>query len=447
MSSLKPIGSEKLKGQDKISRILEISKFKENIPNSINEQSRSEYSIDLSDGNNYQIVKEKQGYIIKRAISESTTEYIEPMKNRKYYSSYSQAFKRLNLLASELNRLNENSEGVSLFGEQKKFTLKTPKPKMDQVPDSPPPLPEPQLSPSPTGDMGGMEDLPMPAGDEMGGMEDLPMPSGDEMGGDMGGGDTDLNFDGGDMGGGNEGEGEVTFKTIQKLTGKLTQKIRALTQEEGITSENIKYVINMIISSFDLESLSEEDREDIVSRLEGDYEENMGGDETMGSLDFDDEMPQGDMGQQGDEMPQGEMEESWGTVARIAAPMATSYISSKMRNRNEEEMEEDYGVGAILDSIFSESKVDQVISKYFEYTKKELNENKAKKIEKDISNFSHKITEIDRLSKTKLQKERAEQFVLRNPEYTLVGLTNKKNLVFEHKNSQRKITPNGRIIV
>jgi hypothetical protein len=65
---------------------------------------------------------------IKKTISESETDYIEPMRNRKYYSSYSQAFKRLNLVAGELNRLNENEEGVSLYGEQKKFTLKTPRP-------------------------------------------------------------------------------------------------------------------------------------------------------------------------------------------------------------------------------------------------------------------------------------------------------------------------------
>ena len=126
MADLKPIGSEKLTGQEKINRILEIARFKEVIPNHINENSRSEYSINLADGNNYQIVKEKSGYIIKKTISESSTDYIEPMKNRKYYSSYSQALKRLNLMAKESNRLHENDEGISLFGEQKKFVLKTP---------------------------------------------------------------------------------------------------------------------------------------------------------------------------------------------------------------------------------------------------------------------------------------------------------------------------------
>jgi hypothetical protein len=416
MSSLKPIGSEKLKGQEKINRILEISKFNENIPNSINEQSRSEYSINMSDGNNYQIVKEKQGYIIKRTISESVSEYIEPMKNRKYYSSYSQAFKRLNLLATELNRLNENKEGVSLFGEQKKFTLKTPKPKMDaapQVPDSPPPLPEPELPPNPVANNAGVAgDLPIPDDlnlgmDDSEGMDDL------EGMGDMGdmGGDEDLSLDTG-----KEDEGKVTFKSIQKLTGKLTQKVRTLTQEDGMTSEDIKYVINMVISSFDLNSLSDEDKEDIMSKLEGGDE---GEDESMGSLDFEG----GDEG--GDNL------DFEGGDAEMGEP----------------EVEEDYGVGAILDSIFSESKVDKVISNYFEFSKKELKEENNKKIVKDIANFTNKISEIKRLSETRAQKERAENFVMRNPEFKLIGLTNKKNLVFEHKNSQRKITPTGRIII
>ena len=79
----------------------------------------SEYSINLVDGNQYQIVKEKMGYIIKKNINESDVDYIEPMKNRKYYSSYSQAFKRMNLIDKELNTLFENENGTSLFNENK----------------------------------------------------------------------------------------------------------------------------------------------------------------------------------------------------------------------------------------------------------------------------------------------------------------------------------------
>ena len=40
------------------------------------------------------------------------------MKGRKYYRSYSEAMKRLNLTAAEINRLHGNEEGIALIGEQ-----------------------------------------------------------------------------------------------------------------------------------------------------------------------------------------------------------------------------------------------------------------------------------------------------------------------------------------
>jgi len=259
MADLKPLGSEKLTGQDKLKRIMEIARFNEVIPSNINETARSEYSISLADGNKYEIVKERQGYIIKKTISESETDYIEPMKNRKYYSSYSQALKRLNLVAGELNRVNENEEEVSLYGEQKKFTLKTPKPAAEpmpapaaEVPSVPPPVPAPALPPSPSPEM----DM---------GMEDMGMEPEAEV--DV---DATMDVEAPEMG---DGEQVVTFKTIQKLTGKLTQKIRTLDTDQGMTSEDIKYVINMVLSSLDLKALSEEDREDILSKFEDESED------------------------------------------------------------------------------------------------------------------------------------------------------------------------------
>ena len=57
MADLKPIGSEKLTGQDKLNRIMEIARFKEATTKTINENATSEYSISLADGNNYQIFR------------------------------------------------------------------------------------------------------------------------------------------------------------------------------------------------------------------------------------------------------------------------------------------------------------------------------------------------------------------------------------------------------
>ena len=407
MSGLKPIGSEKLTGQDKINRIMEIARFNETIPQVINETAKSEYSISLADGNKYEIVRERQGYIIKKTISESETEYIEPMKNRKNYSSYSQAFKRLNLVAGELNRINENEEGVSLYGEQKKFTLKTPKPATPEseapaVPAAPPAVPSPELPPSP---MDGVEDMGM---EDMG-MEDMgtESPEVDDV-------DVDIDVDteeGGE-------EEQVSFKSIQKLTGKLTQKIRTLESQEGMTSEDIKYVINMVLSSFDLNSLSEEDKEDIMSKFEEESED-LGGDDMDGEDMTDDT-----------------------EVEDIQADMDVPVEGYEME-------EGDYGSGAIFDSIFGESKVDKVISKYFEVTKKEIREGKEKQVQKTLNKktqVKQLMESVSKMTTTIEQELSAEKFLKENANSNFVGITNKKNLVFETKKGQVKITPNGEII-
>jgi len=409
MGDLKPLGSEKLTGQDKIKRIMEIARFNEVIPTNINETARSEYSISLADGNRYEIVKERQGYIIKKTISESETDYIEPMKNRKYYSSYSQAFKRLNLVAGELNRINENEDGVSLYGEQKKFTLKTPKPAeapapAAEVPATPPPVPAPALPPSPSAEM--------PAGDDMGmGMEDMGMAPEAEV-------EVDATMD---VESPETGEEEtVSFRTIQKLTGKLTQKIRTLDTQEGMTSEDIKYVINMVLSSLDLKSLSEEDKEDIMGKFDEESED-LGGDD-MGGLDMTDDSE----------------------VEDIQADMDVPVEGYEM---GEEDM--DYGNGAIFDSIFGESSVDKVISKYFEISKKEILESKEKHSQKKrsvISQSKKQMEEVIRLSETIEQELTAKKFLNENSNAKIVGLTNKKNLVFENKGKQIKISPEGLLV-
>ena len=409
MGDLKPLGSEKLQGQDKIKRIIEISRYNETKPSNINETSKSEYGISLADGNEYQIVKERLGYIIKKTISESEVDYIEPMKNRKYYSSYGQALKRLNLLTKEVNRLTENEEGTSLFGEQKKFVLKTPKSAPSEEPSeptppppaAPPSVPTPELPPSPDATPPSPEGAEIPT-DDMGG----DMPDMEDMGGE-------------DMPnmGGKGGEEEVTFKMIQKLTGKLTQKMREFDTEKGLTSENIKYVINMVLSAADLTALSEEDKEDIISKFE--EEEGMGGmgDDEIG--DETDSMPDfGDMG--GDEVsaePEGEMGESLH--------------------------------GSIFDSIFGESKIDKVISKYFQVSNKErrmIKESQQKRKLVYKSDAKRKMKDVIKLSETIEQELASQKFLEENRSFVFIGKTNRKNLIFENKNKQIKISPEGFIL-
>lgn len=411
MADLKPLGSEKLEGQDKIRRIMEIARFNEALPELVNETAKSQYSVSLADGNNYEIVKERQGYIIKKTISESETDYIEPMKNRKYYNSYSQALKRLNLLAGELNRVNENEEEVSLYGEQKKFVLKTPKPEVEPpaapavpAPVAPPAVPSPELPPS-----------PVPSGDEGGDVEDMSVDMDAE--GDMGGEEISMDAEMDTEMDSEPSEEQVTFKTIQKLTGKLTQKIRVLDNEEGMTSEDIKYVINMVLSSLNLGELSEEDKEDIMSKFEGESED-LGADDMDGADMTDDT-----------------------EVEDIQSDMDVEI------DQTQPEMGESNG--AIFDSIFKESKVDKVISKYFEVSKKEIlesRERKANKQQQIKESVKTKMKDVVKMTETFEQELAAKKFLEENINFQFVGITNKKNLVFENKTKQVKISPEGLVI-
>ena len=306
MGKLKPIGSEKLEGLEKIQRIMEIARYKENIPNSINEVNSNHYNIKLVDGNTYHIEKEKNGYVIKRTVNEGQLDYIEPMKNRKYYQSYSQALKRLNLITKEVNTLSGNEEGVSLFSEQKKFVLKTPKPET-------PPAPAPEPAPAPA---------PMPSPEPMAGTETTPdmgmgseMPTDDMPDDDMGMGEPSDDMPDDDMGMDEpsddmpEEDGIVSFKTIQKLTGKLGQKLRKINQsEEPISSDDTKYVINSILSALDLSVLSDEDVEEIIGRMEdSDFESEEDSDMEEPSDDMEPEEPE--MEEPMPELPEGEMTE------------------------------------------------------------------------------------------------------------------------------------------
>jgi len=426
MADLKPIGSEKLTGESKIKRILEISRYKENIPNNINETTRTEYSKVLSDGKEYEIVKEKMGYVIKKRVDESY-DYIEPMKNRKHYNSYSAALKRLNLIAKEVNRLSENEEETPLFnlGEQKRFTLKTPKP---QLPPPAPATDQPVASsemPVPMGDVTSADDMPPVDMSQNMGSEETPMPDmGSEMpdmGGempDMGGEMPDMGGEMPDMGGGKE---EVTFRTIQKLTGKLGQKLRMLDDTIGMTSEDVKYVLNSILSAVDLSKLEDEDREDILAKFEEDYDEDMMGSEDMGSED---------MGDQIDVDTEVDIEEP-----TMAAP----------KEEFDEETEEGMirkKIGSIMDSVFTESEVEKLLSQYYR-----VNENEKKLKEKRVSEYRKVVlNQVKQLAETKKQQDSAEFIITETKGFKFKGKTNLKNLVFENNGEILKIDLDGQFL-
>ena len=240
----------------------------------------------------------------------------------------------------------------------------------------------------------------------------------------------------------------VTFKSIQKLTGKLTQKIRTLDSEEGMTSENIKYVINMVLSSFDLSELTEEDREDILSKFEEETED-LGGDDMDGE-DLTDDSEVEDIQADMDIPMEGDMEEGYeyDDVDDVNPDDVfddqESYKFSKFKKSKSE-----LGNGAIFDSIFGESKVDKVLSKYFEVSKKEIVESRQKTEEKKtrtITEVRKQMKSVIKLTETIEQELASQKFLEENSGAKIVGKTNKNNLVFENKGKEIKITPEGLLV-
>jgi hypothetical protein len=470
MADLKPLGSEKLQGMDKIRRILEISRYKETTPRNenINESAGStEYTTKLSDGFYYGIVKENRGYILMHGVEPNQLTYMDELLERKHYPSYSQALKRLNIIASEVNRNTGYSYGTPLIGEQsepkKKFILKTPKPKSGgDLPAPPadlgapaPPAPPADLGapapPAPPADLGvpALPDMGMPPAPDlgmppMGGEEGAPAPDlgippmgGEEgapapdlgappMGGEEGLPDLGMPPMGGEEGapapdlgmppmGGEEGEegGPVGLKTIQKLTGRLSQKIRSFDKDKGMDSQDIKYVVNSILSAIDLSKLDEDDKEDILDKFDSfeDYGTGEDGDLELGG---DDDFGMG--------LPMGGEPEGLGGEELPAPPP---------------------------EETFAESRVEKVLTKYFKITENEkpILEEKRKK---DFINEKLKTVkinnEITNLSETRKQEMIAKKLFSENSNIKFVGKTNKENLVFTLNGKQIKVTPNGRVI-
>lgn len=498
MSGIRPIGSEKLQGMDKIKRIMEIARFNENIPQSINETAKSEYKITLADGNTYEIVKERQGYIIKSTMNESESEYIEPIRERKYFSSYSQALKRMNLMAKELNELHGNDEGISLIGEQKKkFILKntkkkatkspegeTPTPSVEPAPMAPPPVDSGSAMPPPPTDSEstlppapGEMDSTMPPSDMGGG--DMPPPPSDMGSGempapsDMGGEEMPSSDMGGEMPepmgdeestGGGKTRKMSDFKRIQILVGKLAQKIRTYEESDDLSPKDIKYIINSILSAIDVQALDEDDIEQIISKLEGEDEDEEGG----GTEDVSDEEEVVNDG--------GEMDEEYSNYGKsindYLRAAVTSTLSSKLKEsddfdidntednfmkfyekRNQkgsevsiEDLEdsdtdtEDFKIRRAMKrrpsnshyhfnrGTYNESKIDKILMGYFK-----LNENEIKQ-------------KYSRLVESDFQMRSLSSFLNENPNSTYMGKTTKGNLIFKNGNKEVKITKSGTLI-
>ena len=242
MADLKPVGSEKLSGDDKLKRILELTYYK----NSNNKASKPspEMVTESKTGGVYGIVKEKDGYYVKRGLNESSLDYIGGMfmKNKNKFSSYAEALKRLELI-----------KGQEELQEATKYVLKT-KPSQEEAPVAEPSMDLPPAAPEEPA-----AELPPPAPE---GEMDAPIaPEEPSMDSEM-------------EPSSEEGKRSDYMAEVQKFAGKLGQELRD--QKEKMESDDIKYVLNMIISAVDLDKLDLEDLEEIGKKFEREEDEMSG---------------------------------------------------------------------------------------------------------------------------------------------------------------------------
>ena len=288
----KIVNPKTLKGQDKVNRMLDLM----GKMNTLNEsKSFSELEL-IKKGPNgivYGIVRENHDYFIKTSnkpygkfLSEDF-QYIGGLQNKgtEKYHSYAEALKHLNIKFDMLNEsygieYNVNifeSDGNAIAGgagfgfvlekeeeiildnqiEEEKKVLKV------DAPASATPAAAPAASTPEAPVEDDVED------DEFGFSDEDAEDLGDDTE------DTEDTDTTGDEGTEDLGDDEMT-KKIQKLTGKIGQMLR---DSEDVDPKLEKYVINSIISALHLDEMDEGDKEDIISKFEGEEEEDSFGSE------------------------------------------------------------------------------------------------------------------------------------------------------------------------
>lgn len=249
MGEYKPLGSEKLNADDKLKRILQLTYYNQNNKKSSTKPELVKESIS---GKVYGIVKEKDGYYVKMGLNEQSLDYIGGlfMKNKNRFSSYAEALKRLELMRGEDFRLNEATKYVLKKSDTNEQDLPpdfsapapeaAPAPAPVPAPDFSAPAPEAAPAPAPAPEAA----APVDASTEQ------PSAEGQATGG--------------------EAKRSDYMAEVQKFAGKLGQELRD--QKEKMEGDDIKYVLNMVISAVDLDKLEAGDLEEIGKKFERDEE-------------------------------------------------------------------------------------------------------------------------------------------------------------------------------
>ena len=264
-----------------------------------------------------------------------------------------------------------------------------------------------------------------------------------------------------------EDEG-VNFKMIQKLTGKLAQKIRTFMEDEEneMSSKDIKYVINSIVSAIDLDALEDDDLDEIISKLEGEEEEEEG--EEIPSSE-EGGMPSPEEGGMPSPAPAPPAPPAGGEVAEYGDIESGEEFVDDIFSE-EEDFEDNYGgshgyrgrkhrftelgedesgaVEGMIEGLFSESRVDNILKKYFKVDERERTLLEEKKKQKLITTekINKTTVKIKNLSETVAQEISASKLMRKYPNLKLIGKSQQNNIIFESNNKRIKVTPKGSIL-
>ena len=412
MSDLRPIGSEKLPIEDKIKRIMEIARYGETPKNTDYHIKTTEYQKKAADGMTYAVVKEKDGYYIKSGLNEGLLDYADGIANKKKnrFRSYSSAIKRINLILKPINEQYNGGYGDPVFeqdeGGEEKFVLKV------DTPDEEIDMGDEEI------DMGDEEidmgDEEMDTEDDMDLEDDMEDDMEDEMDIEDDEMETELDTD------------IPSMKSIQKLTGKLGQKLRDA--EEELDSESIKYVLNSVISAVNIENLDDEDMEDIMDRFEIDEDEY--------GMEDDIEITDDEFGGEED-VDMGDEEMEMGDEEMEMGDEDIEVEDEEIQLEDEDPMTESIS-----------KKVNKTLKKYFKQSKNEkvLKENRTKKYIKSKIHESKNIRQIKKVSKSIEQELKATYIIKENKNLTFLGSTKKGTLVFDNNNHRIGVTPRGKVI-
>jgi hypothetical protein len=234
MDSIRAVGSELLQGQEKHNRLIELMGIKKTVNESKKSVNNEDYIIHAADGKSYGIFRENKNFFVKYSNKHTENinefEYIGGLvrKTKELHESYSEAFKRLNVMISDINQKYGVKNAKSLFEADKQYMLQ-PEAPTSESPSS-----------TPTTDVG------------------IPTPESPATTPPING----------------EVDENDPVKLIQSLTGKLGQSLRDNMQnEEVVNNQMIKYVLNSVISAVDLTKLTPEDKEALNNKILGNEEQ------------------------------------------------------------------------------------------------------------------------------------------------------------------------------